>query len=199
MTDYIRSEGQIDSDAVLAVLSDIGKALSYAEHQQLIHRDVKPANILVNAEGIYKLADLGIAIKTSQSGVVDQQRQAFGSAHYVAPEQARGGTIDPRADIYGLGATCYHLLAGRTMFEGNARELIRQHIRIYPTPIGEICPECPPVLADLIMQMVAKSPDERPDNASLVVEKADEVLRGDSENTTVSSNPRRRRRRRRRR
>ena len=73
MTDYIRSEGSVDAEAVMTVLNDIGKALAYAESQRLIHRDVKPDNILVNQEGIYKLADLGIALRADETGAVDQQ------------------------------------------------------------------------------------------------------------------------------
>ena len=117
----------------------------------------------------------------------------------MAPEQARGGEIDTRADIYGLGATCYHLLAGRTMFEGAPRELIRQHVRVDPQPLHEICPDQPPMLCDLIMRMIAKDPGDRPSNGAAVAQEAENMLSGSSDLDELSTGPRRRRRRRRRR
>ncbi|MDA3961029.1 MAG: serine/threonine-protein kinase [Planctomycetota bacterium] len=196
MSDRLRIDGPIDLETCCHVLTDIGHALAYAESQRLVHRDVKPDNILVNEDGVYKLADLGIAAPISEDGLARQNR-AFGSAHYVAPEQARGGSIDGRADIYGLGAALYHLVAGQPMFEGSSREIVACHINRKPAPLTDFRPEFNPTLLNLIHQMVMKDPFARPATGNELAEIAQNTLAMSSAAMATPSGvtPRRRRRR----
>lgn len=204
MSDKLRIDGPVDEDVACGILIDIGHALAYAEVQRLVHRDVKPDNILVNAEGIFKLADLGIAAPISDDGLARQSR-AFGSAHYVAPEQARGGAIDGRADIYGLGASLYQLISGQPMFEGSSREVVTAHLHQNPTPLADLRPEFSSAITTLVMQMISKDLDQRPSTGNELAQRAQEIINGLDDPTASagsSGDPgkvRRRRRRRRRR
>lgn len=175
MSDRMRVDKRLESECCLHILRDIGHALGYAEAQRLVHRDVKPDNVLVNDEGVYKLADLGIAAPIADDGMARQAR-AFGSAHYVAPEQARGGNIDGRADIYGLGATLFHLLAGQPMYSGTSREIVTAHIRQPIPDLAELAPDANPALVALAMRMLAKEPEQRPASGNDVAEEAERLL-----------------------
>lgn len=174
--DILRDHGPFSDELVLRVIQHIGRALGYAESQRLVHRDVKPDNILVNEEGLYKLADLGIAAPIAENGQATQER-IFGSPHYVAPEQARGGAIDGRADLYALGATAWHLLTGKTVFQGSNRQVVLAHINTEPEDLDRLAPNANEDLIELIEDLLEKDPDDRPKNAAEVVQKADEILK----------------------
>mgnify|MGYP000114957396 CR=1 FL=1 len=177
IADKLRTDGPLDTEACLRLLVDVGHALAYAESQRLVHRDVKPDNILVSEDGVYKLADLGIAAPIDESGVVHQVR-AFGSAHYVAPEQAMGGTIDGRADIYALGASLYHLMTGKTMYEGTSRQIVAHHLKTPPSDVRTLAAGHAPALCQLVMQMVEKDPTKRPATGMDVAQRAQALLQG---------------------
>lgn len=199
MADRLRIDGPQGAEVILGILEDMGHALAYAESQRLVHRDVKPDNILVNAEGVYKLADLGIAAPISDDGQAHQVR-TFGSAHYVAPEQAKGGAIDGRADIYALGASMWHLATGQPMFDGTARQIVAAHIGQEPPDLKALAPGLSPNLVDLIYQLVEKDPANRPSTGLQVSELASEVRAGGSDSfgrigSSELGRPARRRRR----
>jgi serine/threonine protein kinase len=195
--DILRDHGPFDEASVLRVLQHMGRALGYAESQRLVHRDVKPDNILVNEEGIYKLADLGIAAPIADNGVATQER-IFGSPHYVAPEQARGGAIDGRADLYALGCTAWHLLTGKTVFQGSNRQVVLAHINNEPGDLGKLAPQASDDLVELISELLEKDPEDRPANANEVVKQVDELLKQPPKAPRPVGVPRRVRRRRRR-
>jgi serine/threonine protein kinase len=195
--DILRDSGPFEEPQVLRLLSHMGRALAYAESQRLVHRDVKPDNILVNEEGTYKLADLGIAAPTNEGGIATQER-IFGSPHYVAPEQARGGSIDGRADLYALGATAFHLLTGKTVFQGTNRQVVLAHLNNEPPDLGKLAPNASDDLVELVMELLEKDPDDRPANANEVVARAEEMLKNPPK-VRVASAPRVRKVRRRRR
>ena len=174
--DILRDHGPMSDQLVLRVLQHIGRALGYAESQRLVHRDVKPDNILVNEEGLYKLADLGIAAPIAENGQATQER-IFGSPHYVAPEQARGGSIDGRADLYALGATAWHLLTGKTVFQGSNRQVVLAHINTDPEDLDRLAPHANEDLVELIEDLLEKDPDDRPKDAAAVVARVDEILK----------------------
>ena len=174
-TDLLREDGTFSEAQLLQILRDMTKALAYAEGQRLVHRDVKPDNILVNDEGVFKLADLGIATPTAENGVAMQER-TFGSPHYVAPEQARGGAIDGRADLYALGATAWHLATGSTLFLGNSRQLVTHHCTTPIPDLRRLAPKLSPALATLICQLLEKSPDRRPANAQEANKRVESIL-----------------------
>jgi serine/threonine protein kinase len=165
--DVLAEEGPMAEEGVRKLLADIAAALAFAETNRLVHRDVKPDNILFGEDGTYKLADLGIAAPIAADGVAHQER-IFGSPHYVAPEQARGGVIDGRADLYALGATAFHLLAGRPPFEGPTRDVIQAHLGKAPPNLRELAPTVSPGLAQLVMKLLRKNPTERPRSATEV-------------------------------
>jgi serine/threonine protein kinase len=174
--DILRDHGPLDDVSVIRVLQHIARALAYAESQRLVHRDVKPDNILVNDEGLYKLADLGIAASISDNGVAKQER-IFGSPHYVAPEQARGGSIDGRADLYALGATAWQLLTGQTLFQGSNRQVVLHHLNTEIPDLSDLVPEANQDLIELIEDLLEKDPADRPKNAAEVITRADEIAK----------------------
>ncbi|MBA3683751.1 MAG: protein kinase [Planctomycetes bacterium] len=191
-SDQLKAQGPLPEPAVLRLLDDMAKALNYAESQRLVHRDVKPDNILVNDEGVYKLADLGIATAITADGVAHQDR-IFGSPHYVAPEQARGGSIDGRADLYALGATAWHLITGKPIFDGTSRQIVAAHINAEIPDLEELAPDVSESLVELVYDLLEKDPNDRPVNAIEVSKRVDDVTRlAEKENT--GSRPRVRRR-----
>jgi serine/threonine protein kinase len=141
----------------------------------LVHRDVKPDNILVGINGVHKLADLGIATPIGQDGKAIQDRP-FGSAHYCAPEQASGQAIDVRADIYALGATVFHLLTGRTMYSGSSVELVRQHLTAPIPEVAALVPGLDEEMVALLTRMLHKAPDVRPASAREVASISRDIL-----------------------
>lgn len=164
VADQLIDDGPLAEPEVRKVLTDICAALAFAEANRLVHRDVKPDNILYGEDGTYKLADLGIATPISDDGKARQER-IFGSPHYVAPEQARGGVIDGRADLYALGATAFHMLAGKPPFEGPTRDIIQAHLSQPPPDLRKLVPAVTPGMAQLVAKLMRKNPAERPRSA----------------------------------
>lgn len=160
--DSIEKEGRIAPDRVVPMLLDIARGLAYAEERGLVHRDIKPENLMLDEHGVAKIVDLGIACERKGSRRADQSDGVFGSAHYIAPEQASGEKIDSRADIYGLGATAYHMLCGHTMFTGESQaEIMSKHVEEEPEPLQAVAPWVPRSLCAVVERMTAKDPDER--------------------------------------
>jgi serine/threonine-protein kinase len=151
-------------------MQHLGDAISYAEAKTLVHRDVKPANILSTHNGIYKLADLGIATRLSKDGASDGRMH--GTPLYMSPEQAMGKAVDTRTDIYGLGASIWHLITGSPVFPGNPREVIGAHMHRPVPDLAEAVPDCHPGLRELVMAMLAKSPEDRPRNGREIIDRA---------------------------
>jgi serine/threonine protein kinase len=185
-SDLLRESGVYDEQQLLKLLRDITNALSYAESQRLVHRDVKPENILVNDEGMFKLADLGIAARLSSDGVAKQDR-IFGSPHYVAPEQARGGAIDGRADLYALGASVWQLATGQTLFQGTSRQLVAHHCTTAIPDLRRLAPKLSTPTVALIVQLLDKNPLKRPANAAEATRRVEQIL---STMTSKAATPR---------
>lgn len=140
-------------------------ALDYAERKGLVHRDVKPDNLMVTEDDTVKLGDLGLAMSTVE--LQAEQDGVFGTPHYIAPEQAMGKPIDHRADIYALGATFYRIVTGSTMFSGaTVKEILKKQVREPHRPVIELVPDCPPAISTVIDRMLAKNPAERYQHAS---------------------------------
>ncbi len=146
----------------------LAEALAYAHSQGVIHRDFKPANVLLTQGGLPKITDFGVA-KIPQSTLQTKEGSVLGSPAYMSPEQALGKETDERSDIYALGVLLYKILAGRFPFEGDVAGVIAQKITAAPTPLPEevVIPE---TLKLLVMQMLAKESADRPSSMDAVAE-----------------------------
>ncbi len=144
------------------------QALRHAHDRGIVHRDLKPGNLLLTGAGQVKLADFGIArlfnnTRRTQAGSI------LGTAEFMAPEQAEGKPVDPRSDLYSLGAVFYLLLARRPMFRAQSLlEMLDKQRHAVPEPLSRLAPDCPAELAQLVMQLVEKRPEKRPANAMVV-------------------------------
>lgn len=163
----LRSQGCFETDEALEVILQVAKALEYAHEHRLIHQDIKPDNIMVGSDNVVKLADLGISKtfdEAEQEG--DESRKIMGTPHYMAPEAALGKKIDHRVDIYGLGATLYHLLAGKVPFHGEgATEVLKKVVMEEPPPLRQLNPKVTDAVEKLVRRLMAKQPDARPQTA----------------------------------
>jgi serine/threonine protein kinase len=162
--------GQMPFPLVQAILYQVGSALGYAHRRGVVHRDVKPANIMIDADGWSVVTDFGIA-KVSESQGLTQTGATIGTPSYMSPEQcAAKRELTGASDQYSLGIVAYEMLAGRLPFQAETTVgLLFAHVHETPPPIDELRPDCPPDMADAVMRMLAKESDERwPDIESAV-------------------------------
>jgi eukaryotic-like serine/threonine-protein kinase len=176
--ELLRDHGPMDVDQAVDVVTQACRGLDYAHRNGVVHRDVKPGNLLVSDSDVVKLADFGIARATDQSSIT-QVGSVLGTAAYLAPEQARGEEAGPRADLYSLGVVAYQLLTGRLPYEANSlSELALKQQREAPAPVDELNPRVPRELADAIALALALDQEERPANAMLLAEAIANGARG---------------------
>lgn len=165
---YLQDHGPIDAPQAVDFSLQIARALSHAHGKGIVHRDIKPQNILVVEDGVIKVADFGIA--NLQSEVPDVENEAIGSVHYISPEQARGLPVDGRSDIYSLGIVMYEMLSGKLPFDGDDdRTVALKHLSAVPTPLREIAPSVPEALEKIVMKAMNASLDERYQTADALV------------------------------
>ncbi len=177
--------GPLGATEVIGVLRDVSKALAYAHRQGVVHRDIKPDNVLLS-EGTAVVTDFGIAkaISAARTSTPDatltQIGTSIGTPAYMAPEQAAGDPdIDHRADIYSLGAMAYELLAGRPVFaDRTAQRMLAAHMGEAPRSIAELRPDVPAPLGDLVMRCLEKDPKDRPQSATEIVRVLEQITSG---------------------
>jgi serine/threonine protein kinase len=165
--ELLRSGGALPPAWALYLISQMADALGAVWQAGLVHRDIKPDNILVGPNGNAKLIDFGLAKADAlEAGRTRTGPELAGTAAYLAPEQAKDASVvDHRADIYSLGVTLYEAITGRLPFEGRNRvQVIFQHLNTPPVAPSERAEGVPPLLSDLCLWMLAKSPDDRPQN-----------------------------------
>ena len=153
------------------IACDIAHALEHAQSHNIVHRDVKPENILITRTGIAKLADLGLSKATDQTSNLTATRQGFGTPYYMPYEQAMNARrADGRSDIFALGATLYHMVTGQVPFQGeNPVDILERKAEgIYP-PASLVNPEVPPVLDEILTKMLAPEPEDRYQTASELI------------------------------
>ena len=161
---WLAARGPLDPLQALWVLSQVGSALARAAERGIVHRDIKPENLLIAPSGEVKVADFGLArvIAAADGPDLTQEGMTLGTPLYMSPEQAEGKTVDARSDLYSLGATVYHLLAGRPPFTGGTSLAVAMaHIKEPPAPIARLRPDLPAGLAAIIDRLLAKSPADR--------------------------------------
>ncbi len=160
--EILREETRLGVADTLELVDGACRGLVHAHRMGVIHRDVKPGNILRSDDGAVKLADFGIAKAVGGTSQLTQAGSVLGTAAYLAPEQASGGEVGPAADMYGLGVVTYQLLAGRLPYEaGSLTELALLQQREYPIRLDEITPEVPSALALAVEKALALAPGER--------------------------------------
>lgn len=162
--ELLQERGALEPDFALEVTISMAEALKHAHEKGFVHRDVKPKNIIMDAAGTPKLADLGLArAMADRAAALAERGQALGTPYYIAPEQVRGEIeIGPPADIYSLGATFYHMVTGLPPFTGNdAKEVMDLHLHEPARPPIELAPKLPPGLSEVIEKMLHKKPTDR--------------------------------------
>jgi serine/threonine-protein kinase len=172
LSEVIAQRGLVPLKDVQDLLTQISTGLDAAHHAGVVHRDLKPGNVLVGERGAVKIIDFGLATTAMGQGLTATGAM-LGTPHYMAPEQVRGKPVDARSDIYSLGALAYHLVTGRPPFAGdNAIAIGFAHLSETPPRPKELRKDCPDALDAAIMAALAKSPDERPSSAKLFAERA---------------------------
>jgi serine/threonine-protein kinase len=186
VTQIMRERGLLSAEEAVDIVSQACEGLEYAHRHGVIHRDVKPGNLLVNPDGVVKLADFGIA-KAAEDSRITQIGSVVGTAAYLSPERARGDEATASADVYSLGVVMYQLLAGKLPFEsGSLTELAMRQQEGSPDPVHQINPDVPPALARAVTTSLAPTPERRYRSAAEMREAVRTGLTGhDSAATTA--------------
>ena len=157
----VERDGPMDPADALSVAFQVTRALQYLHNRRIIHRDVKPGNVMVMRSGQAKLADFGF-VKSSLESVLSSEGEVLGTPDYISPEAARGErNLDFRSDLYSLGATLYHMMAGCPPFSGSGSSVMEAHIRLEPPPLSGLRPGLPARFMALIERLMRKNPAER--------------------------------------
>src|SRR5919109_2968035 len=161
----IRTEGRLAPERAAQIIAQVGSALDAAHHEGLVHRDVKPANVLISQRGGEEhayLTDFGLTKRSTSSGGLTGSGQWVGTLDYVAPEQLRGERVDGRADVYSLGCVLYEALSGKVPYpRENDLAKLWAHISDPAPSASEVAPDVPPGLSRVVQTAMAKARDER--------------------------------------
>lgn len=159
LKDYIQKKGQLTPKEVIGITLQVCAGIEAAHNHDIIHRDIKPQNIIISREGKVKVTDFGIAKATSSNTI---STNVMGSVHYTSPEQARGGFSDAKSDIYSLGISMYEMITGRLPYDGDSTVSIAlKHLQEDMVPPSEYAKEIPYSLERIILKCTQKSPDRR--------------------------------------
>lgn len=164
---YIAKKGCLEVKETIGIAIQMAQGMSAAHQQNIIHRDIKPQNIIISKDGKVKVADFGIARAATSN---TQELKAMGSVHYISPEQARGEMVDARSDIYSLGITMFEMVTGRLPFDGeNTVTVAMAHLQNPITPPKKCNPNIPECLEAIILKCTEKKPDDRYSSAEEVL------------------------------
>jgi serine/threonine-protein kinase len=193
LEERLRPGEPLPDDQTARVVAELAAALAHAHAHGLVHRDVKPSNILFDDEGHAKLADFGIT-RILDASTLTEAGTVVGTAAYISPEQARAEPVTTATDVYASGVILYRLLTGRLPFEAEAPlELALKHVNEQPVPISELRPDAPPQLERVATWALAKRPEDRPpDGAALMMALAQGAPPVVDDETRVLARPRRR-------
>jgi eukaryotic-like serine/threonine-protein kinase len=166
LADVLDKRGRLPADEAVGLALQGCRGLAHAHAAGLVHRDVKPQNLLLRTDGTLKVADFGIARAAESTGLT-QAGTVLGTAAYLAPEQALGEEVTPAADVYSLGAVLYELLTGRPPYEFDSlADLAAKQAAGAITPVSELSPAVPQRVEDAVMRSLARNPDYRPSSAA---------------------------------
>ena len=180
LKDYIEQEHVLRWKEALHFTVQILRALQHAHDKGIVHRDIKPQNIMLLSDGTIKITDFGIA-RFSRSENQTMTDKAIGSVHYISPEQAKGDTTDAKADIYSVGVMMYEMLSGKLPFESDSPVSVAiKQIADTATPLRELNPAVPEALAAITERAMAKEPRERYPSAQAMLADIDEFKRNPS-------------------
>ena len=161
LKEIILKYAPLGTDLVVSVSTQIVEALRFAHRRDVIHRDIKPQNIIVDNEGRVKVTDFGIA-RAGNASTMTEAGSILGTAHYLSPEQAQGQSVEAASDLYSLGVVMYEMVTGKLPFNGdNPVSIAMQHVHEMPAPPRSIVPDCPENLQAVILRALAKHPIER--------------------------------------
>ena len=161
--DLLQEGHRLLPERSLEIIDGVLRALDYSHQAGIVHRDIKPGNVMVTRNGDIKVMDFGIARAMSDAqATMTQTAQVIGTAQYLSPEQARGERVDSRSDLYSTGCLLYELLTGRPPFTGDSPVAIAyQHVRENPVPPSRVDPDVPPWADAIVLKAMAKSPADR--------------------------------------
>ena len=167
LREIVKTTGPMTQQKVIEVMADVCAALDFSHRHQIIHRDVKPANIMINRAGAVKVMDFGIARALGEGQNVTQTAAVIGTAQYLSPEQARGEAVDARSDVYAVGCVLFELLTGEPPFTGDSPVAVAyQHVREDPRAPSELNPEISPALDAVVLKALSKNPLNRYQSAA---------------------------------
>src|SRR5690625_864023 len=161
LKEYIQQNGPLDVSKAIAIMKQITSAITHAHENNIVHRDIKPQNILMDTYGNVKVTDFGIAVALSATALTETN-SIFGSVHYLSPEQARGGKATKKSDIYSLGIVLYELLTGELPFSGQTPVSIAlKHLQTDPPSIRQFDEDIYQSVENIILKATAKNPFHR--------------------------------------
>lgn len=167
LREIVKTQGPLSQRQVIEVMADVCAALDFSHRHNIIHRDVKPANIMINNAGAVKVMDFGIARALGEGQNVTQTAAVIGTAQYLSPEQARGEAVDARSDVYAAGCVLFELLTGEPPFTGDTPVAVAyQHVREEPRRPSELNPSIPSALDAVVLKALSKNPLNRYQSAA---------------------------------
>jgi serine/threonine-protein kinase len=175
IADYLHDKGVMPISETVQLVIQMAEALAYAHKRGVVHRDFKPANVILSIDGAAKITDFGLA-KIAQSSVHTQVGSFLGSPAYMSPEQTQGKVANVYSDIYALGVALYEMLSGRLPFTGDFESVIVQKLTANPKPLSALNGKIPGQLKHLVFQMLEKESDKRPESMNEVAEVLKSVL-----------------------
>ncbi|WP_329004656.1 Stk1 family PASTA domain-containing Ser/Thr kinase [Kribbella sp. NBC_00709] len=189
LRDLIREGRKIMPERALEITSGVLEALDYSHRAGIVHRDIKPGNVMLTPQGQVKVMDFGIARAVADtSSTMTQTAAVIGTAQYLSPEQARGETVDARSDLYSTGCLLYELLTGRPPFVGESPVSVAyQHVREQPLPPSSFDPDIPPEVDAVVLKALAKNREERYQSASEMRADIHRVLAGQQVTAPMSA------------
>lgn len=186
---FLVVEKELSIERALKIVLQVARGLKYAHDQGIIHRDIKPPNIILTADGTAKILDLGLSKNIDDASISFKTvtGAVLGTPHYISPEQAQGEKkVDGRTDIYSLGATFYHLLTGKTPFEGTTvLEILSKHVNtVLPNP-QDVREDIPDPVVQVLQRMMAKVPDDRYSDCGALIADLEEAIAGRTPKTQI--------------